>query len=131
MDTVEYVKRAVNLESNDFSLIANRLCKQGNIRLLHAAIGMQTESAEFTDSLKKQFFYGRIMNPTNLAEEIGDILWYCAIAADELGVSFEDIMTKNIAKLEERYKGGFSETKAENRDLNKEREILEGKENVE
>jgi len=56
---------------------------------------------------------------------MGDLFWYLAIACDELGVEFESLMETNIAKLKARYGEKFSEHKAENRDLDSERRILE------
>ena len=125
MDSREYINNAIKTESRDFKAIGGRLNEQGLQRLLHAGIGLSTESGEFLDALKKHIFYGKDLDKVNLAEEIGDLFWYLAIAADELGIDFESIMAKNIEKLKSRYGDKFSEELAENRDLNTEREILE------
>lgn len=37
-----------------------------------------------------------------LIGEIGDVLWYIAMIADELEISLEDVARKNIAKLKDR-----------------------------
>ena len=120
-----YIEKAIKTESKDFDKISNRLQDKSMIRLLHTGMGLATESAEFLDALKKAIYYGKELDKVNLAEEMGDILWYCATALDELGVSFEEVMEKNIAKLEARYPEKFTEEKAENRDLETERDILE------
>ena len=86
---------------------------------------MQTETAEFTDALKKSIFYGKTLDIINLKEELGDLLWYVSIAMDELGTNYEHEMNRVIIKLKSRYPEKFTEEKAENRDLKKEREILE------
>jgi hypothetical protein len=44
--------------------------------VLHAAMGLVTESAELIDALKKHHAYGRPIDWVNLREEIGDVLWY-------------------------------------------------------
>jgi NTP pyrophosphatase (non-canonical NTP hydrolase) len=93
--------------------------------LLHASMGLVTEAGEFQDMLKKHVFYGKPLDEVNLKEEIGDVLWYCAIALEALGTDFESVMETNINKLKARYPEKFTEDKAENRDLVKEREILE------
>ena len=98
------------------------------IDLLHAAIGMQTEAAEFSDMLKKRLFYGKELDIVNLREELGDQLFYIAMALRALGTDFETVMERNIAKLKARYPEKFTEELAENRNLDKERAILEGKE---
>jgi NTP pyrophosphatase (non-canonical NTP hydrolase) len=125
MNSAEYIKDAIKTESREFSSMDQRLNDDGLKRLLHAGIGLSTESGEFLDALKKHIFYGKELDRVNLAEEIGDLFWYLAIASDELKIDFESVMAKNIEKLKARYGEKFSETKAENRNLNVERTILE------
>lgn len=127
MDTKEYVKNALKTESANFEAIAQRLGAPENIRLLHAAIGLATEAGEIQDQLKKAIFYGKTLDKVNLEEELGDLFWYIAIMSDALGVPFENIMEKNIAKLKARYGDKFTETAALERNLIAEREILEKK----
>ena len=92
--------------------------------LLHAAIGIATEGGELLDAFKKNVFYGRTLDNINLQEELGDILWYVALAASELGVTFEQLMEQNTRKLEQRYGTSFSTIRAIKRDLQMERTIL-------
>lgn len=127
MNTKEYVKNALKTESVNFAAIAQRLGAPENIRLLHAAIGLATEAGEIQDQLKKAIFYGKPLDKVNLEEELGDLFWYIAIMSDALGVPFENIMEKNIAKLKARYGDKFTETAALERNLEAEREILEKK----
>jgi NTP pyrophosphatase (non-canonical NTP hydrolase) len=124
MNPTEYVKNAIKTESTDFSAMNERLNDDGLKRLLHAGIGLSTESGEFLDALKKHIFYGKELDKVNLAEEVGDLFWYIAIVADELGFKIEDVMERNITKLKARYGEKFSEERAEKRDLDTEREIL-------
>jgi len=128
MNPKDYVKNAIKTESNDFGAIGKRLENDGLKRLLHAGIGLSTESGEFLDALKKHIFYGKELDKVNLGEEIGDLFWYIAIVCDELGINIENTMQNNIDKLKARYGEKFSEEDAENRDLNKERKILEEQE---
>jgi NTP pyrophosphatase (non-canonical NTP hydrolase) len=131
MNNKDYKENALRTESNDFDVIGPRLNHTKSIRLLHAGMGMSTEAAEFIDQLKKHIFYGKPLDEVNLAEEIGDLLWYIAIASDELEIDISQIMQTNIDKLRARFPEKFTEEKAENRDLEKERDILEeGSKNV-
>ncbi len=125
MDSKTYINDATKTESTDFNSMNTRLSDDGLKRLLHAGIGLSTEGAEFLDALKKHIFYGKELDRVNLAEELGDIFWYLAIASDELGIEFETVMSRNIEKLKARYGEKFSEQRAEHRDLETEREILE------
>lgn len=126
MNNEEYVKNALVTESKDYEAISARIMTTENIRLLHAGIGLATESGEILDQLKKAIFYGKPLDKVNLAEEIGDQMWYMAIMADALGVNFDDIQAKNIAKLKARYGDKFTEAAALERNLDAERKILEG-----
>ena len=94
-------------------------------RLLHAAMGMTTESGEFLDPLKKHLFYGKPLDSTNLKEELGDLLWYIAIACDALDTTIEDEMIRVINKLKTRFPDKFSSDHAIHRDLTAERKALE------
>jgi NTP pyrophosphatase (non-canonical NTP hydrolase) len=94
-------------------------------RLMHAAMGISTESGELMDMLKKHVVYGKPMDDINIVEECGDLLWYIALALDAVGFTIEDAMVRNIAKLAKRYPDGFSEYLAQNRDLDAERAALE------
>lgn len=126
MKPKDFIKASLATANRDMAPVMARLQDPSTVRLLHAMIGLCTESGEFQDMVKKHIFYGKEIDKVNLVEELGDLMWYIAVAADELGVSFEEIMEKNVAKLAARYKGGFSEEKAGNRDLKTERKILEG-----
>lgn len=93
--------------------------------LEHCAKGLNTEAGEFDDALKKHIFYDKELDETNLKEELGDILWYIGTVCERMGWSMEDVAKTNIEKLRARYPEKFSQEKAENRDLDREREVLE------
>ena len=120
-----YVGNAVKTEARDWKEINLRMCTVEYMRLSHAGMGMATEAAEFLDVLKKHAFYGKPLDKVNLAEEIGDLFWYIAVACDELGVNPSEIMQTNIDKLKARYGEKFNAEGALNRDLDNERDILE------
>lgn len=94
-------------------------------RMLHGAIGAVTESGELIDALKKTIYYGKPLDKVNIVEEVGDIMWYLALILRELDMTFEDAAQININKLRSRFGEKFSEFDAQNRDLTKERSILE------
>jgi len=122
----EFIEDSLRTESDGFyPLIAEDGVEYDRRRLLHAQMGMQTETAEFTDALKKSIFYGKPLDVVNLKEELGDLMWYMAIAFDELGTNFETEGKRVIKKLKARFPEKFTNDKAENRDLDTERKILE------
>lgn len=127
MTSQNYVQTATATEAPVTQEMIDRISRPEVIRLLHAAIGLATESGEFLDMLKKHIFYGKPLDLINAAEEIGDTMWYTALAVDILKTTLDDVMTVNIKKLAARYPEKFTEHHAENRDLITERAILEGK----
>jgi NTP pyrophosphatase (non-canonical NTP hydrolase) len=124
MNSEAYIQDAIKTESNDFLGIKERFSDE-NIRLLHSSIGLSTEAGELLDALKKHIYYGKPLDKVNLKEEMGDLFWYLAIMADVLEVSFEELQAKNIDKLKARYGQQFCSTKAIQRNLQIERNILE------
>lgn len=121
-----FIEDSMRTESSEFNMLVDQDAKiYHKERLIHAAFGMQTETAEFTDALKKSLFYGKVLDVTNLKEELGDLLWYVAIAMDELDTDFETEMQRVINKLKVRYPEKFTNELAENRDLDAERQELE------
>lgn len=92
------------------------------LRINHAALGMLTEAGEFGNTIKKSLYYGKPLDILNAKEELGDLIWYVAIACEAFGFDLGGIMTANIAKLTARFPNKFTEHQADpdNRDLDKE-----------
>ena len=106
------------MELNEYQKLAMRTdsqYKNCRDRLLNGLMGLNGESGEAIDIAKKHLFQGHELDIDALAEEIGDVLWYCALCADAMDISLDDIAEMNIAKLKKRYPEGFSEDKSINR----------------
>lgn len=84
-------------------------------QLLNGVMGLNGESGECIDILKKALFQGHGLDTEHLAEELGDVAWYLAVSADALGYTLEDIMQMNVDKLRKRYPAGFSSDRSVNR----------------
>ena len=83
--------------------------------MLNAVYGLNGESGEVIDLLKKHEFQGHDLDRDKLIDEAGDVAWYLALLASALGVSLEEIMQKNVDKLKKRYPDGFDKDKSINR----------------
>lgn len=99
--------------------------KAEGIDVLHAILGIATESGELLEALAIGLFGDDGFDVVNVAEEVGDIFWYQAILAHVAGKTFEGIQATNIAKLRARFPNKFTEYDAQVRDLASERVILE------
>ena len=121
----KFVDAVTSDESKDFLSLSDRLVqldeKGANIeRLLTAGVGLNAEAGEFLEIVKKMIFQGKPWSEDNrqhLIIELGDIIWYAANACMALGISFEDVVARNVQKLEKRYPGGqFDVYYSENRE---------------
>ena len=120
----EFVSAVTSSASTNFVDFADRigeLDREGaNIeRLLTAGVGINAEGGEFLEIIKKMVFQGKPWNRDNrehLIIELGDIMWYVAQATMALGVSFDEVLSTNVKKLEKRYpEGSFDIYFSENR----------------
>ncbi len=93
--------------------------------MLHSALGVFTEAAEFLEAIVQSMFAGNPFDQTNAVEELGDLEWYMAVMRQRLRVSQEKVQRINIAKLRARYPEKFEKKDALDRDLDRERSVLE------
>lgn len=82
-------------------------------------LGIAGEASEVAEKWKKIVAYqdGTISEDakTELAKEIGDVLWYLSVFADMLGLSMNDIAAANAAKLASRKERGVQKGSGDNR----------------
>ena len=79
--------------------------------LEYLALGLTSEAGEVAGKVKKlirdgEDVEGFEMKKIAIASEIGDVLWYCAMMAKEVGVPLNDIMKENLKKLHGRKERG-------------------------
>lgn len=70
---------------------------------LNGVLGLSGESGEVADHAKKWLFHERDLDVDKVKKELGDVLFYVALAAEGLGTTLEEIAALNIDKLERRY----------------------------
>ena len=122
----KFVDAVTSEASTDFLALSERLVeldeKGANIeRLLTAGVGINAEGGEFLEIIKKMIFQGKPFNKENkehMIIELGDLMWYAAQACMALEVTFDDVIARNVKKLEARYPGGafdvyYSENRAD------------------
>jgi len=106
--------------------IRGKFINQQQMELLHAAIGKVTESVEFFEMMAAHVLKDQPLDVANAIEEVGDGMWYDAIVFRNLSSNFERAGQINIGKLTKRFPEKFESEQALNRDLDAEREVLEG-----
>ena len=88
--------------------------------LEYLALGLTSEAGEVAGKVKKLIRDGEDVEGFELkkiaiASEIGDVLWYCAMLAKEVGVPLNDIMKENLKKLHGRKVRGTLHGSGDNR----------------
>lgn len=87
--------------------------------ILNASLGLSGEVGEVNDIIKKYMYHGHKLDDDTKEKiilELGDVCWYVALMAWAIDkTKFEDVLNKNIEKLEKRYHGEFSTEKSINR----------------
>lgn len=73
----------------------------GNGNWEYPLVGLCGEVGEVANRLKKVMCGDRVMN-NEVASELGDVLWYMAMLAKELGLDMQDIAVSNLKKLAHR-----------------------------
>lgn len=75
--------------------------------LMNGVLGLCGETGEVADLVKKSTFQGHTLDPEKVAEELGDVAWYLAVAAHAVGYDLDTIFQMNVDKLMKRYPDGF------------------------
>lgn len=105
------------MDNKQYLELSDRTCKHvetlamnaKEYDLMHATLGIAGESGEIVDAVKKSVIYGKPLDVANMREEIGDIMWYIALACRTLDFDLNEILDENIAKLQKRYPEKYSD----------------------
>lgn len=82
--------------------------KIGGHGFLYPAIGLAGEAGELMNKIQKIYRDDKNklteVKKKEVAEELGDVLWYAAQLATELGIPFAEVAKNNMKKLQSRKK---------------------------
>lgn len=105
-------------EYQKLALRTARDTKQKN-EFFHLVLGLVGETGEIAEKIKK-WIRDQSSDPSKLdkddmTKELGDVLWYTAVLASYLDISFVEVAEKNIAKLASRQQRGTLRGSGDNR----------------
>ena len=92
-----------------------------DVAVTYTTLGLVGEAGEVAEKVKKIMRSGRsLLDMTDkenleIAKELGDVLWYAANLAGDLGYTLEDIAHLNLKKLASRQARGVLEGNGDNR----------------
>lgn len=91
--------------------LTNKQCHE-----LHMILGLCGESGELLDAFKKHIIYQKDLDRVNVVEELGDIEFYLEGLRQAIGVTRDECLAANVAKLGKRYKNfKYSDQQAQER----------------
>jgi len=76
--------------------------------IIYPSMGLANEAGEVLGKLKKALRDGDPENPFTrevaaaVTDELGDVLWYIACLAEDLGTSLQEVAERNYVKLTDR-----------------------------
>ena len=110
----------------EHSEMVKGLCKSGadiqqelsveDCHIIHMTMGINGESGELLDAIKKHVIYRKPLDIDNVIEELGDLEFYLEGLRQGLNITREEVLEGNIIKLQKRYAAGsYSDTQANER----------------
>ena len=67
--------------------------------VIYPALGLCGEAGEVAEKIKKSIRHGTPFDVDALILEMGDVLWYLASLSNDLGVSLDVVLSRNVSKL--------------------------------
>lgn len=119
-------KISYNYENINKGIYKEEIPENVNTRISHGVIGIATEAGELVDCVLQSLESGEPIDYVNLAEELFDGDWYKSVITDECEINWEVEWKRIIDKLKARFGEKYSDEKANNRNKELERQILEG-----
>jgi len=83
--------------------------------IIYPALGIAGEGGEIAEKVKKWLRGDRELERLSVLKEAGDVLWYLASMADDLGFTFQDMVDVNMEKLTSRKERGVQKGDGDNR----------------
>jgi NTP pyrophosphatase (non-canonical NTP hydrolase) len=106
-------KRRSELTFNVYQKAARRTAIYTD-RITYPTLGLCGEAGEVAEKIKK-FMRDGVLNDKEVAKELGDVLWYIANLAEDLGYDLAEIADMNLEKLADRKSRGVIKGNGDNR----------------
>lgn len=92
------------MEMNDYQVAAKMTAvyrENPANRIIYPALGLAGETGEVVEKVKK-YVRDMVLDRDAVKRELGDVLWYIAALAGDLGFTLEEVAQSNIDKLADR-----------------------------
>lgn len=103
-------------EFNEYQKFVNRMkVYPKEQELVYPALKLCGEAGEVAEKIGKSLRGDKELNNEDLVKELGDVLWYIAALADDLGYTLDDVAALNVSKLMSRKERGVLKGDGDNR----------------
>jgi len=107
------------MEFNDYQKEALKTAFFTGDGLVYCTLGLSGEAGEFAEHVKKMIRYddGILTEEKrkSLKGELGDVLWYLSVLANELDIDLEEVVQYNLEKIKSRKERGVQKGSGDNR----------------
>ncbi|MCW2286641.1 NTP pyrophosphatase (non-canonical NTP hydrolase) [Rhodoblastus acidophilus] len=84
-------------------------------KIIYPALKLAGEAGEVAEKVGKSLRGDKALDRPDLAKELGDVLWYIAAGAADIGYTLEQIANMNLNKLGDRAVRGVLKGDGDNR----------------
>ena len=106
----------MNMKDYQFKAMRTFPPQLNETKIENGVIGLFGEGGEIADLYKKFKYQQHPLNREKMIEELGDVLWYCAMIATGLRTTLDKVAEQNVEKLMKRYPDGFDPDRSINRE---------------
>ncbi len=101
------IKQLLNMTLDEYQKIAlSTAIYPESMAIIYPALGLAGETGEVAEKIKKTIRDNKGVfddtRKTEIAKELGDVMWYAANLAADLGISLDEIAAINVEKIKSR-----------------------------
>ena len=96
------------MDFDDYQAAARRTARYPRDRygVIYPSLGLCGEAGEVAEKVKRHIRSGEPLDREGVVKELGDVLWYLSMVADDLGVPLSEVARRNVEKLGARAERG-------------------------
>jgi len=95
--------------------VEGKIMTTGSDRLVENVLGLVGEAGEIAEKIKKQIRDGKLVAGEDIIKELGDVVFYVTALANYYDSDLDEILKKNVDKLNSREERGVLGGSGDNR----------------